>query len=143
MDWKHLEVHDINNNLNSTEVRILKFIKSNPCTEKGISRQFGIHRLTLSPIMTALMLKGYVEILRVRRFYFFRREYFVITLEGMEVLNASRTSAEKLLDLAGRAMMMSLDNISRIPAPGLAKWILRSVCRIGIYAIASTHSRSA
>ena len=57
--------------LKPVEMRILKFIKPRSQTEKRISKLVELDPLLLSPVITDLILKGYLEMVRKRRLYFF------------------------------------------------------------------------
>jgi DNA-binding MarR family transcriptional regulator len=72
--------------LNQWEIQILKCIKTNSKTEKKISKEIGIDISVISPLITNLMLLGFVERTRKRRMHFSSREYFSTTIEGLAAL---------------------------------------------------------
>ena len=76
--------------LSRWEAQILKCIKSKAMTEKRIAKEVTLDIAVVSPIITDLMLHGYVERVRRRRMYFSSREYFSATLDGLSALEASR-----------------------------------------------------
>ena len=76
--------------LSRWEAQILKCIKSNAMTEKRIAKEVTLDIAIVSPIITDLMLRGYIERVRKRRMYFSSREYFSATLDGLWALEASR-----------------------------------------------------
>src|SRR3712207_7783167 len=61
-------------------------------TEKQIAKMIKLDIFIVSPLITKLMLKGYVEIIRRRRLFFFSREYCIITVEGLDALEQDRKS---------------------------------------------------
>jgi DNA-directed RNA polymerase specialized sigma subunit len=66
--------------LSKRETQILNCIKSQSRTEKKIAKMIRIDIFVISPLITELMLKGYVETIRRRRLFFFSREYCTITV---------------------------------------------------------------
>ena len=72
--------------LNKHEMQILNCIKGQSRTEKQIAKMIRLDIFIISPLITELMLKGYVEIIRRRRLFFFSREYCIITVEGLDAL---------------------------------------------------------
>ena len=76
--------------LSRWEAQIIKCIKSKAVTEKRIAKEVTLDIAIVSPIITDLMLRGYVERVRKRRMYFSSREYFSATLEGLSALEASQ-----------------------------------------------------
>ncbi|HYY50384.1 MAG TPA: hypothetical protein VE643_05895 [Nitrososphaeraceae archaeon] len=77
-------------NLSRWEAQILKCIKRKAMTEKRIAKEVTLDIAIVSPIITDLMLRGYVERVRKRRMYFSTREYFSATLDGLSALEASQ-----------------------------------------------------
>src|ERR671911_488940 len=72
--------------LSKREIQILNCIKGQSRTEKQIAKMTRLDIIfTVSPLITELMLKGYVETIRRRRL-FFSREYCMITVEGLAAL---------------------------------------------------------
>jgi DNA-binding MarR family transcriptional regulator len=72
--------------LSKREIQILNCIKGQSRTEKKIAKMVRLDILIVSPLITELMLKGYVETIRRRRLFFFSREYCMITVEGLAAL---------------------------------------------------------
>ena len=80
-------------------VQILSCIKAEGQTEKQLSKKVGLDALALSPLVTELMLMGYVETLRRRKLYFFSREYLIITPEGLEALQEAKSPLQNIIEL--------------------------------------------
>src|SRR3712207_2668274 len=78
--------------LSKREIQILNCIKGQSRTEKQIAKMIKLDIFIVSPLITKLMLKGYVEIIRRRRLFFFSREYCIITVEGLDALEQDRKS---------------------------------------------------
>src|SRR5918992_5751158 len=68
--------------LSKREIQILNCIKGQSRTEKKIAKMIKLDIFIVSPLITKLMLKGYVETIRRRRLFFFSREYCIITADG-------------------------------------------------------------
>lgn len=117
--------------LSGIELRVLRTIKPGSRPEKQISKMLQVDPLLLSPIITDLMLKGYVETIRRRRFYFFRTEYFCITSDGLAALEKSRNSVQNLVDyLRSRALAALESAIARSPVLNAAALSARAIYRI-------------
>ena len=69
--------------LSKREIQILNCIKGQSRTEKQIAKMARLDIFIVYPMITELMLKGYVETIRRRRLFFFSREYCMITVEGL------------------------------------------------------------
>src|SRR3712207_9201995 len=89
--------------LSKREIQVLNCIKGKSRTEKQIARMIGLDTLIVSPLITELMLKGYVETIRRRRLFFFSREYCIITTEGLDALERARNLFENIVEQIGRA----------------------------------------
>ena len=98
--------------LNKREIQILNCIKGRSRTEKQIARMIGLDTLIVSPLITELMLKGYVETIRRRRLFFFSREYCIITTEGLDALEQARNLFENILELIRERAVETIDNIA-------------------------------
>src|SRR3954454_22734925 len=72
--------------LSKREIQILSCIKGQSRTEKQLAKMIKLDTLIVSPLVTELMLKGYIETIRRRRLIFFSREYCIITAEGLDAL---------------------------------------------------------
>ena len=68
--------------------------------------------LIVSPLITELMLKGYVETIRRRRLFFFSREYCTITVEGLAALEQARNLFENIVELIRERALETIDNIA-------------------------------
>jgi DNA-binding MarR family transcriptional regulator len=97
--------------LEPMEAQVLRMIKSKPQTEGKISKQLQIDPLVLSPVVTDLILKGYLEMLRRRRFHFFTREVCTITAEGISALERTKTPFQAFIDMIQKRAMETLDDI--------------------------------
>lgn len=98
--------------LNKREIQILNCIKGRSRTEKQIARMIGLDILLVSPLITDLMLKGYVETIRRRRLFFFSREYCIITTEGLDALQQARNLFENIVELIRERAVETIDNIA-------------------------------
>ena len=79
--------------LNRWEIQILKCIKIKSKTEKKIAKEVALDFSVVSPLITNLMLQGYVERTRRRRMHFSSREYFSTTIEGVTALEDATRGA--------------------------------------------------
>jgi DNA-binding MarR family transcriptional regulator len=77
--------------LSKLELRILECIKKEPKLEKKISKQVGLDTLIISPIITDLMFKSYIERIYRKRRLFSPKEYFYITMEGLRALEEAKS----------------------------------------------------
>ena len=98
--------------LNKHEMQILNCIKGQSRTEKQIAKMIRLDIFIISPLITELMLKGYVETIRKRRLFFFSREYCIITVEGLDALEQARSPFENLLELIRERALETIDNIA-------------------------------
>jgi DNA-binding MarR family transcriptional regulator len=98
--------------LSKREIQVLNCIKGKSRTEKQIARMIGLDTLIISPLITELMLKGYVEIIRRRRLYFFSREYCIITTEGLDALEQTRNLFENIVEIIRERAVETIDNIA-------------------------------
>src|ERR687886_2027019 len=97
--------------LSKHEVQILNCIKGQSRTEKQIAKMIRLDIFIISPMITELMLKGYVETIRKRRLFFFSREYCIITVEGLDALEQARSPFGNLLELIRERALETIDNI--------------------------------
>jgi DNA-binding MarR family transcriptional regulator len=74
------------------ELSILECIKKEPKLEKKISKQVGIDNLIISPIITDLMFKSYIERIHRKRILLSSKEYFYITIEGLTALEEAKSN---------------------------------------------------
>ena len=79
-----------NESLSKFEMSILECIKKEPKLEKKISKQIGLDISIISPIITDLMFKSYIERIHRKRMLFSSREYFCITMEGLMALEEAK-----------------------------------------------------
>ena len=98
--------------LSKREIQILNCIKGKSRTEKQIARMIELDTLIVSPLITELMLKGYVETIRRRRLFFFSREYCIITTEGLDALEQTRNLFENIVELIRERAVETIDNIA-------------------------------
>jgi DNA-binding MarR family transcriptional regulator len=98
--------------LNKREIQVLNCIKGKSRTEKQIAKMIGLDTLIVSPLITELMLKGYVETIRRRRLFFFSREYCIITTEGLDALEQARNLFENIVELIRERAVETIDNIA-------------------------------
>jgi DNA-binding MarR family transcriptional regulator len=98
--------------LSKREAQILNCIKSQSRTEKKIAKMTKLDIFVISPLITELMLKGYIETIRRRRLYFFSREYCTITIEGLDALEQARNPFENLVELIRERALETIDNIA-------------------------------
>jgi hypothetical protein len=98
--------------LSKHETQILNCIKSQSLTEKQIAKMTRLDIFVISPLITELMLKSYVETIRRRRLFFFSREYCTITVEGLAALEQARNPFENLVELIRERALETIDNIA-------------------------------
>ena len=99
--------------LSKREIQILNCIKGQSRTEKQIAKMTRLDIIfTVSPLITDLMLKGYVETIRRRRLFFFSREYCIITADGLGALEQSRSLFENIVELIRERAVETIDNIA-------------------------------
>src|ERR671923_869460 len=98
--------------LSKRETQILGCIKGQSRTEKQIAKMIKLDIFVISPLITELILKGYVETIRRRRLFFFSREYCTITVEGLAALEQARNPFENLVELIREKALETIDNIA-------------------------------
>jgi DNA-binding MarR family transcriptional regulator len=98
--------------LSKREIQILNCIKGQSRTEKKIAKMIKLDIFIVSPLITELMLKGYVETIRRRRLFFFSREYCIITADGLGALEQSRSLFENIVELIKERAVETIDNIA-------------------------------
>src|ERR671911_968206 len=99
--------------LSKREILILNCIKGQSRTEKQIAKMTRLDIIfTVSPLITDLMLKGYVETIRRRRLFFFSREYCMITVEGLAALEQTRNLFENIVELIRVRALETIDDIA-------------------------------
>ena len=106
--------------LNRWEIQILKCIKTNSKTEKKIAKEVAVDISVISPLITNLMLQGFVERTRKRRMHFSSKEYFSTTIEGLAALeeairgtsNAFWNQLTSILKDHGERMLVEWSNKS-------------------------------
>src|SRR5918997_2911541 len=98
--------------LSKREIQILNCIKGQSRTEKQIAKMARLDIFIVSPMITELMLKGYVETIRRRRLFFFSREYCIITADGLGALEQSRSLFENIVELIRERAVETIDNIA-------------------------------
>ena len=98
--------------LGTLDVQILSCIKAKALTEKQLSKRIFLDALALSPVVTELMLKGYVETFRRRKLYFFSREYLSITPEGLAALQKAKSPLQYIIELIQERALETIENIT-------------------------------
>lgn len=98
--------------LSKREIQILNCIKGQSRTEKKIAKMIKLDIFIVSPLITELMLKGYVETIRRRRLFFFSREYCIITADGLAALEQARSLFENIVELIKERAVETIDNIA-------------------------------
>ncbi len=98
--------------LSKREIQILNCIKGQSRTEKKIAKMIKLDIFIVSPLITELMLKGYVETIRRRRLFFFSREYCIITADGLDALEQARSLFENIVELIRERAVETIDNIA-------------------------------
>ncbi|HET6779561.1 MAG TPA: hypothetical protein VFH09_00200 [Nitrososphaera sp.] len=98
--------------LSKHETQILGCIKGQSRTERHIAKMTRLDIFVISPLITELILKGYVETIRRRRLFFFSREYCTITVEGLAALEQARNPFENLVELIRERALETIDNIA-------------------------------
>jgi DNA-binding MarR family transcriptional regulator len=98
--------------LSKREIQILSCIKGQSRTEKQIAKMIKLDTLIVTPLVTELMLKGYLETIRRRRLIFFSREYCIITLEGLDALEQTKNLFENIVELIRERAVETIDNIT-------------------------------
>ena len=98
--------------LQPLEVKVLKFIKSKPRTEKKISRELQVDPLALYPVITELMFKNCIELSRRRRMYFFRQEFCTITEDGIKALESAKTPFQAFVDILQKKALETIDDLA-------------------------------
>jgi DNA-binding MarR family transcriptional regulator len=98
--------------LSKREIQILNCIKGQSRTEKKIAKMVRLDTVIVSPLITELMMKGYVETIRRRRLFFFSREYCMITVEGLAALEQARNLFENIVELIRERALETIDNIA-------------------------------
>jgi DNA-binding MarR family transcriptional regulator len=98
--------------LSKRQTQILNCIKGQSRTEKRIAKMTRLDIFVISPLITELILKGYVETIRRRRLFFFSREYCTITVEGLVALEQARNPFENLVELISEKALETIDNIA-------------------------------
>ena len=85
--------------LSQLEMSILELIKPKSQTESRMAKALKVDPNVLSPVVTDLILKGYVELFRRRWIYFFSKESCTITLEGISALESARSPYRGLVEM--------------------------------------------
>jgi predicted transcriptional regulator len=109
----NIEIDDQSSLLLRLEYQVLKSIKVKSKTEKKIARQLGVHVSIISQVITALMLKGFVERTRERRMLFYS-EYFSTTMDGLLALEANSVT---IMHPWSRVLLLCRDVANRMLIP--------------------------
>ena len=117
--------------LSALECRILGVVEPRSRTEKQISKIVKVDRLVLGPVVTDLILKGYLEIYRKRRFYLFSQEVCTITPEGIAALEASRSPCRMIIETLRKKGLQLVETLAaRSPALKVAVGSANTIYRI-------------
>lgn len=132
MPLSNIEIDDHSSLLLRLEYQVLKAIKVKSKTEKKIARQLGVNVSIISQVITALMLKGFVERTRERRILFYS-EYFSTTMDGLLALEANSVT---IMHPWSRVLLPCRDIANRMLIP-LASQSL--AVRLGIGAVKTSY----
>lgn len=117
--------------LNLLELRVLRLLKSRPLKEKQIAKALRLDPMVLDPVITGLILNGYLEILRRRRFYFFTRELCAITIDGIAALDRYGNFFQTLLNCLTNGTEAAVAGlISGSPVLGMLAATTRALFRV-------------
>lgn len=84
--------------LGKWEIRILQCVRAKSRTEKKIAKMIGLDNSIVSPLITDLLMNGYLEIITKRRLYFFFRKFYTLTPDGLVALEkANRYSWDGII----------------------------------------------
>jgi predicted transcriptional regulator len=109
----NIEIDDQSSLLLRLEYQVLKSIKVKSKTEKKIARQLTVNVSIISQVITALMLKGFVERTRERRMLFYS-EYFSTTMDGLLALEANSVT---IMHPWSRVLLLCRDVANRMLIP--------------------------
>lgn len=76
--------------INRYELKLIDITKVKSRTHKNISRRLGLNVCIICELIDGLLMKGYIERHRKRRLFFWHRDLFSATLEGMAVSERAR-----------------------------------------------------
>ena len=113
MPLSNIEIDDQSSRLLRLEYQVLKSIKVKSKTEKKIARQLAVNVSIISQVITALMLKGFVERTRERRMLFYS-EYFSTTMDGLLALEANSVT---IMHPCSRVLLLCRDVANRMLIP--------------------------
>lgn len=113
MPLSNIEIDDQSSLLLRLEYQVLKSIKVKSKTEKKIARQLAVNVSIISQVITALMLKGFVERTRERRMLFYS-EYFSTTMGGLLALEANSVT---IMHPWSRVLLLCRDVANRMLIP--------------------------
>jgi DNA-binding MarR family transcriptional regulator len=106
--------------VNRWEVCILKAVKRKAMTEKSIAKCIRLSDAVVSQFLTNLMFRGYIERRTRKWMFFFSKEYFTITLEGLGALEAAECKIDRIIELVKESgqqvaneILMSLPPLAR------------------------------
>ena len=132
MPLNNIEIDDQSSLLLRLEYQVLKAIKVKSKTEKKIAKQLGVNVSIISQVITALMLKGFVERRRERRMLFYSGN-FSTTMDGLLALEANSVT---IMHPWSRVLLLCRDVSNRMLIP-LASQSL--AVRLGIGAVKTTY----
>jgi DNA-binding MarR family transcriptional regulator len=76
--------------LTKWEIQILESIKTRSQTEKKVAKTIGLDCSIVSPLITDLIMAGYIEIVTKRKLYFFFKKYCALTPDGLTALDNAK-----------------------------------------------------
>jgi hypothetical protein len=79
------------------EHKLIDSIKVKSRTQKNISRRLGLNVCIICELIDGLLIKGYIERHKKRRLFFWHRDLFSATLEGMAVSERARRANKNSL----------------------------------------------
>jgi DNA-binding MarR family transcriptional regulator len=119
------------------EIRILEALQATSRTEKAIAKNTRLPTSIVSELLTELIAQDYVQSKSERKFLFFHRQHFSITLAGLDALeNAKNGRLTELLLQMLRGTALTLDGaIPRLGAAFIPLAILKVIIRIVRYVL--------
>lgn len=85
--------------LSRWEIQVLETVKAKGLQEKAVARHARLDAPIVAELITELMFKGYIERRSRRWLFFFSREYFMITFEGLAALEDAKSSLDRIVEI--------------------------------------------
>jgi hypothetical protein len=89
VDYLHIDPES-KSIINRYELKLIDCVKVKSRTQKTISRRLGLNVCVVCELIDGLLLKGHIEQHRKRRFFFWHRDLFSATLDGLAMLELAR-----------------------------------------------------